>query len=43
MTIVLQENKNIWLSDDFLPQEIIIDFRNIKLKETPKKLTAIWI
>ena len=40
---VLQESKNIWLSDDFLPQEIIIDFRNIKLKETPKKLTAIGI
>ena len=43
ITNVLQESKNIWLSDDFLPQEIIIDFRNIKLKETPKKLTAIGI
>ena len=40
---VLQENKNIWLSGDFLPQEIILDFRNIKLKEIPKKLTAIGI
>ena len=40
---VLQENKNIWLSDDFLPQEIVLDFRNVKLKEIPKKLTAIGI
>lgn len=40
---VLQENKNIWISEDFLPQEIILNFRNVKLKENPKKLTAIGI
>ena len=43
ITNVLQEDKNIWLSDDYLPQEIIMNFRNIKLKEYPKKLTAIGI
>ena len=43
ITNVLQENKSIWLSDDFLPQEIILNFRNVKLKENPKKLTAIGI
>ena len=40
---VLQDDKNIWLSEDFLPQEIILNFRNIKLKEYPKKLTAIGV
>ena len=40
---ILKEDKNIWLSEEFLPQEIIINFRNIKLKENPKKLTAIGI
>ena len=40
---ILKEDKNIWLSEDFLPQEIILNFRNIKLKEHPKKLTAIGI
>ena len=40
---ILQEDKNIWLSEEFLPQEIILNFRNIKLKEHPKKLTAIGI
>ena len=43
ITNVLQENNNIWLSGDFLPQEIVLNFRNIKLKENPKKLTAIGI
>ena len=40
---VLHEDKNIWLSEDFLPQEITLNFKNIKLKEYPKKLTAIGI
>ena len=43
ITNVLKDDKNIWLSEDFLPQEIILNFRNIKLKEYPKKLTAIGI
>ena len=43
ITNVLNDDKNIWLSEDFLPQEIIINFKNIKLKEYPKKLTAIGI
>ena len=43
ITNVLQDNKNIWLSEDFLPQEIILNFKNIKLKEYPKKLTAIGV
>ena len=43
ITNILQENKSIWLSEDFLPQEIILNFRSIKLKEYPKKLTAIGI
>ena len=40
---ILQEDKNIWLSEDFLPQEIVLNFSNIKLKEYPKKLTAIGV
>ena len=40
---ILQEDNNIWLSDDYLPQEIILNFSNIKLKEYPKKLTAIGV
>ena len=43
ITNVLQEDKNIWLSEEFLPQEVTINFSNIKLKEHPKKLTAIGI
>ena len=43
ITNVLQEDKNIWISEEFLPQEITINFNNIKLKEHPKKLTAIGI
>ena len=43
ITNILQEDKSIWLSEDFLPQEIILNFRSIKLKEYPKKLTAIGI
>ena len=43
ITNILQEDKNIWLSEEFLPQEIILNFRNVKLKEHPKKLTAIGI
>ena len=43
ITNILQEDKNIWLSEEFLPQEIILNFQNIKLKEYPKKLTAIGI
>ena len=43
ITNVLEENKNIWLSEEFLPQEIILNFRNIKLNEYPKKLTAIGV
>ena len=43
ITNVLQDNKNIWLSEEFLPQEIILNFRNIKLNEYPKKLTAIGV
>ena len=40
---ILQENKNIWLSEEFLPQEIIINFRNVELKEYPTKLAAIGV
>ena len=43
ITNVLEETKNIWLSEEFLPQEIILNFRNIKLNEYPKKLTAIGV
>ena len=27
ITNILQEDKNIWLSEDFLPQEIILNFK----------------
>ena len=43
ITNILKEDKNIWISEEFLPQEIILNFKNIKLKEYPKKLTAIGI
>ena len=40
---ILQDNKNIWLSEEFLPQEIILNFRNVELKEYPIKLAAIGV
>ena len=40
---LIQEDKNIWLSEEYLPQEIILNFRTIKLKEYPKKLAGIGI
>ena len=43
ITNILKDDKNIWLSEEFLPQEIILNFRNIKLKEHPKQLTAIGV
>ena len=43
ITNILQEDSNLWLSEEFLPQEIILNFGNIKLKEHPKKLVAIGI
>ena len=30
ITNTLQEEKNIWASEEFLPQEVILNFKNIK-------------